>query len=132
MKEGRTYTLKRPLKRRTQDGMSAYGWMMTIAAIAFFAISALKLAPHYIDFGMVTGVLDRLPEPGTHAMTRAEIREHFDRQFRVENFEPTVRDVVIIDRDGDQTRVAVSYEIREPLIYNIDAVLKFEEERIFK
>ncbi len=119
--------------RSKQLGMSKWGWLLFIV-VAVAALSAvLRVGPHYIDYRIVQGVADRLPVGEVHAqMSRQEIKEHFQKQFRIENFKVPVNDMLVIERDRAQTLVNINYEIREHLFYNIDVVLVFGEQRVFK
>ena len=116
-----------------QRGMGKWGWLFFIIVTVFAGSAALRLGPHYIDFRVVQGVIDRLPESRVHdQMTRGEIREHFEKQFRIENFRMKARDIVKVERTREQTVVDVTYEIREHLVYNIDVVLSFSEQRTYE
>ncbi|MEM7080410.1 MAG: DUF4845 domain-containing protein [Pseudomonadota bacterium] len=116
-----------------QRGMGMWGWLMTIALIASSLTVVLRLGPHYIDFQMVEGVLDRLDPIEVHKrMSKSDITEHFQKQFRVENFRYPVKDLLKINRDRDQTELNINYEIREPLVYNIDVVLVFSTSRTYR
>ena len=121
------------ISKNHQQGMSKWGWLATVIAMVFVATVVLRLAPHYVDYNVIGGVFDRLPEDRVHAdMSRGDIREHFTKQFRVENFHFKIRDILRVTRDRDQTIVNITYEIREPIAYNADVVLSFAEERIYK
>ena len=116
-----------------QRGMSKWGWLFTIVFIVLGVTQALRLGPHYMDYGVIQTLMDRLPAGEVHSeMTRAEIREHFSRQFRVENFPHKVKDILTVDRDRERTVVRVAYEVREPLFYNAYVVLAFQEERTYE
>ena len=117
----------------TQIGMGKWGWLLFVIAAVFIGSTALRLGPHYLDFQVIQSVVERLPASQVHGeMTRGEIREHFQKQFRVENFSFKVKDIVKIERTKDETIVDVNYEVREPLFYNIDVVLSFSEQRSFQ
>lgn len=116
-----------------QQGMSKWGWLIVLVVAATVATSALRIGPHYIDFRIVQTVIDRLPERDVHSnMTRTQIREHFSKQFRVENFRIPVKDMMKIERDRNQTVLDINYEVREHLFYNIDVVLVFSERRTYQ
>ena len=118
--------------RSAQRGMSTWGWLFFAGMIAFGASAVLRIGPHYIDFRMVQSVMNRLADDEVHEMSRSKIREHFSKQFRVENFHIKVQDIMEIERDRDQTVVVIDYEIREHLFYNVDIVLAFSEQRAYK
>ena len=114
------------------SGMSKSGLLLIIIALVVFGISALKLGPHYIDFSVMQGILERLPESQTHEMSRKEIHEHFSKQFRIENFGFDTREILKIERSREETVVSVVYEVREHMFYNVDAVLSFQDSRTYK
>ena len=118
--------------RRTQRGLSTWGWLFFAGMIAVGASAALRIGPHYIDFRIVQSAMDRLSDSEVHDMSRSRIREHFSKQFRVENFHIAVKDMMKIERDRDQTVLIIDYEIREHLFYNVDFVLAFSEQRTYK
>jgi len=117
---------------RKQRGLSKWGWLLFIGLLATAAGGALRLGPHYIDFRVVQQVMDRLPTSEVHAeMSRAQISDHFRKQFRVENFRVPLKEMLKIERTREETTVSIDYEIREHLLYNIDVVLVFSEQRTF-
>lgn len=109
-------------------------WGGLFAAVMFVSglTLALSLGPHYVDYQVLQGIFERLPADRVHNdMTKNQIREHFDKQFRIENFRFKTREIMTIDRNRERTVVSVDYEIREPLAYNIDVVLSFSEQKTF-
>ena len=117
--------------RSLQMGMSKWALLLVLISLAAVGTATLKLSPHYVDFEVMKGVLDRLPA-NTHAeLSKSDIREHFAKQFRIENFSHKVKDVVKIDRSRSETVVSITYEMREHLFYNVDVVLSFDTGRTF-
>ena len=116
-----------------QRGLSTWGWLFAVILGAFVVISILNIGPHYVDFRVVQGITDKLPEKTLHQeMSKNQIYEHFKKQFRIENFPLKPRDMMTIERSTDETVLNIDYEIREPLVFNIDVVLKFSEQRTFE
>ena len=115
-----------------QLGMSKWGWLIVIIVLVSAITMTLRIGPHYVDFEMVKGVLERLPAGETHAMSKAAIREHFSKQFRVEGFRIPLKEMLKIDRNQARTVLDINYEIREHLFYNVDVVLVFSEQRTFE
>ncbi len=113
--------------------MSKWGWLFVIVFSITAFTTALSVGPHYIDFEIVKSTLARLPaDVHSNKMSRDRIREHFDKQFRIETISFHARDIIEIERDRDRTIVSVNYEVREPLFYNADVVLVFNEQRVFE
>jgi hypothetical protein len=118
--------------RFRQQGMSMWAWLFFLAMMALILTSALRLGPHYLDYRIVQGVADRLPVDEVHAQwSRAQINDHFKKQFRVENFTIPIKDMMKVDRSRDETVIAINYEVREHLFYNVDVVLVFSDRRTF-
>ncbi len=118
-------------QRKLHQGMSKWAMLLVLAALVVFGTAALRLGPHYIDFTVVQGIVERLPDQTHKELSKIKIREHFAKQFRIENFSHNVRKVVKIDRNLERTVVSVDYEIREHLFYNVDVVLAFSDSRTF-
>ena len=70
-----------------QRGLSTWGWLFAVILGAFVVISILNIGPHYVDFRVVQGITDKLPEKTLHQeMSKNQIYEHYKKQFRIENF----------------------------------------------
>ena len=117
----------------TQHGMSKWAWLFFIATMVLLGTAALRLGPHYIDYRVVQSVTDRLPEGEVHReWTRMDIRDHYQKQFRIESFRIPVNEILKVTRSREQTVVDINYEVREHLFYNIDVVLVFSDQRIYE
>lgn len=115
-----------------QLGMSMWGWLFVAIVVGTVITSVLRLGPHYIDFRIVQSVSDRLPAAEVHKdMSRAQILEHYKKQFRIENFRIPLKDMMTVERNREQTVVDINYEVREHLFFNIDVVLVFSEQRTY-
>ena len=133
MSTNRRIVLLHRAPARRQRGMSKWGWLIAMLLLAGTMTTVLRLGPHYIDFRIVQSVLDDLPKSEVHAdMSRAKIVEHFSKQFRIENFRIPVKEMMSIERTRDQTVLDVNYEVREHLLYNIDVVLTFSDQRTYE
>jgi hypothetical protein len=125
--------MKGPVNKLNQLGMSSWAWLIFIVLMVGAGTAALKVGPHYIDFRVVQSVADRLDENKVHQdMSRGDIAEHFQKQFRVESIYTPVKDVISIQRDRQKTVLNIDYEVREHLFYNIDVVLTFNDVRTYQ
>lgn len=116
------YTPKR------QQGMTLLGWIIVLGLIAFFVLLTLRLLPNYLENFKVAETLESLRnEPDITRKPPSEIRKLISRRFiinDVTNIE--ARDVKITNDKGRMT-VRARYEIRVPILGNVDAVTKFDE-----
>lgn len=119
---GISLNLQRP------HGITVLGLVATILAAASIVTVGLRLGPHYIDFRTIDSVMRGLPSTQIHEMTKSQIREMLTKRYKINNIRDlNLREVVAIERQKEQTTITVDYEIREPLVYNVDALLTFSE-----
>lgn len=111
-----------------QGGMTALGWIIVLGLIAFFALLTLKLLPNYLENFKVAETLESLKnEPDITQKSPAEIRKLISRRFQINDVTHIEARDVEIDKEGGVTRVTARYEIRVPVMANVDAVTKFDE-----
>lgn len=121
-------TLFRKTDNRKPEGMSAVSLIAVVALVAGFVVLGLRLGPHYIDFQTLDSIMEGLPAGQIHEMDKGAIRELLTKRYKINNIRDlNLREVVSIERKKDTTNITIDYEIREPLVYNIDAVLSFNE-----
>lgn len=112
--------------KRTQGGMTLIGFVIVLAVIGFFAYIGMKLVPMYSEFYAVKSALKGLKaEPGIANQAPAKIQDLFFRRLYIsysENVKPT--NVTLERADGGWV-MSVDYEVRKPLIGNLDVVGKF-------
>jgi hypothetical protein len=62
-------------------------------------------------------------------MKKEDIRKSLKKRFRVNYLRDfDLREIVTIDREKTETTLTVSYEKRETIVANVDAVLTFSEQ----
>ena len=54
------------------------------------------------------------------------------KQLRIENFRTPIDEIMTIKRDGGETVLNIAYERREHMLYNVDVVLTFSEQRTYQ
>ena len=112
-----------------QRGMSYWGWMMVVAVFGFILTCVSKMGPAYIDAYYVDEGLKKLAEnPSLRDMSRGQIKGELDRFFLINNVRGQPTNAVQIIRGADSMLVSVDYELRQPLFYNVDVVMKFNKQ----
>lgn len=113
--------------KRTQSGITLLGFIIVLAVVGLFAYVGMKLFPMYSEFYSVKSALKGLAnEPGIANTDPAKIKDLLSRRFDisyVENLEP---ENVKITRVDSGWQMDVDYEVRKPLIANLDVVGKFQ------
>ncbi|HEY5646994.1 MAG TPA: DUF4845 domain-containing protein [Pseudomonadales bacterium] len=113
------------LTARKQRGASALGILIGVSALVACLTLVLKLGPHYIDWQTMKSVFDGLPR-NVHTMSKEEIRDTLQKRFRVNSLRSfDLKEIVTIERQKTGTVLIVHYEVREPIVGNVDAVLTF-------
>ena len=124
---------QQPRLGQRQHGLGMWGWLFVLVVLASALTLSLKLGPHYIDFRIAQGILDNLPAEEVHKqMSRVDIYDHFQKQMRIESIYRPAKELVEIDRNRERTIVRLSYEQREHLVANVDAILTFADERTYE
>lgn len=116
------------MTRHHQKGMTAIGWLLVLALVAFFTLITLRLVPMYLEFGKVASVMESLKnQPGISNMSRTEIVNLVSRRFGVNDVNNVEAKAVKVSKDKGRLTVSINYERREHLIANIDVVGVFDK-----
>ncbi|MDH5326493.1 MAG: DUF4845 domain-containing protein [Gammaproteobacteria bacterium] len=112
---------------KTQMGLTAISMAFLLVVGGFAVLVALRLIPVYLeDFNVKSHVAKLNANPGLAEMTDEEILSTLSKRLGVDNVKNVNLDEhVEIVRDGATTTVVVNYEVRRPLLGNVDAVVRF-------
>lgn len=116
---------------RKQAGITLMSFVMVLVVVGFFALMAMKLFPMYSEFhNMKAAVNAYAAEPNSASKTPAQAWSDLDRRFNIAYVESVERENVKIERgaEGRGMVMKVSYEVRKPLLFNLDVVGKFDHE----
>lgn len=118
--------------RRKQSGMTFTSFIVVMSVVGFFLFILMKLFPMYQEFFAVKTALNGLAaDPETAVQSPEQIKDKFFKRLYIsysENVKP--QNVHFENRSGAQV-MKVDYEVRKPLIYNLDVVGKFNAEATF-
>jgi Domain of unknown function (DUF4845) len=113
---------------KAQRGITLIGFIMVLAVAGFFIFLAMRLVPVYVEYySVVKNVKAICKEPDAPKASIDEMRKKLALRFvidYVENFDP--RKNMKMVREGETKTLNIVYEVRKPLIYNLDFVAKFE------
>jgi hypothetical protein len=112
--------------KRTQSGITLLGFIVVLAVVGLFAYIGMKLFPMYSEFYSVKSALKGLAnEPGIGNTNPAKIQDLFFRRLYISYSENVQKENVKIKRVDNGWQMDVSYEVRKPMIANLDVVGKF-------
>jgi|SRR3990167_9593038 len=115
---------------RSQKGMSILGWLMVLALIAFFASAAFKVLPHYFDYMSLEKIITSVEtDKAMEIRSVGEFYGHVIRGMEVNSIRDlNLKDALKVTIENNEFRAHLKYEKREPLIQNIDLVVRFDKE----
>jgi hypothetical protein len=112
--------------KRTQSGITLIGFVVVLAVVGLFAYVGMKLFPMYSEFYSVKSALRGLAnEPGIGSQDPAKIQDLFFRRLYISYSENVKAENVKLQRTDNGWRMDVNYEVRKPIISNLDVVGKF-------
>ena len=111
-----------------QRGMTPIGWVLVLLLIAFFALISLKLIPIYLESFSVSSVIaDLKDEPGIGAKSVREIVSIVEKRLDINNVSRVSGDDIYIEKLGGTMTISAEYEVREPMLGNVDIVVSFNK-----
>ena len=108
--------------------MTTLGLIILIAFVGLFAFAAIRLAPIYLNYLKVAGVVNGVYEEfDGQNPSRAAIRSSIARRFDVESVSViTARDITVTTVDGG-FEVKAEYDHTSPFIANISFTVHFDK-----
>ncbi|WP_101926646.1 MULTISPECIES: DUF4845 domain-containing protein [Luteimonas] len=112
--------------KRTQRGITLLGFIIVLAVVGFAAYIGMKLFPMYSEYYSVKSALKGLSnEAGMAGADPARIQDLFFRRLYISYSENVKPNNVKIRRVDNGWQMDVQYEVRKPLVGNLDVVGKF-------
>ena len=112
---------------KKQRGVSFIGFLVVLAVVGFAAFVGMKLFPMYQEFYAVKAAAKGLAEqPGVADMDPAKIRDLLARRFDIGYVSTVKGENIKIERIEGGWNLSINYEVRKPLVYNLDVVGKFD------
>lgn len=114
--------------KHQQSGITLIGFVIVLGVVGLFAYIGMKLFPMYSEYYGVKQALKGLAsEPAIANTDPAKIRDLFFRRLYISYSDDNVLpENVKITRVDSGWQMDVKYEVRRPMIVNLDVVGKFE------
>ncbi|GAA5079509.1 DUF4845 domain-containing protein [Lysobacter panacisoli] len=117
--------------KRNQSGMTLIGFIIVLAVVGVFIYMGMKLVPMYSEYFAVKEALKELSsEAGISQKDPGRIKDLFFRRLYVSYSDNVKQENVKIARRDTGYIITVDYEVRRPLIANIDVVGHFNAEQV--
>lgn len=116
------------MNKNKQAGMSLYALLIILLVAGFFMLLGFKLVPAYAENMYIRSALKSLAEEHSTElaqMNKGKIRTELSRFYMLNNVRSDGAKALEIDRQKERTLIIVAYEVRVPIIGNVDAVMSF-------
>lgn len=112
-----------------QQGMTLISFLILFAMVGFFILLGLKLSPIYLEHYKITTTLNNLKnEPEIGEKSAKEIAYILQKRWDVNGIDRiNTRDSLTAEMDDGDMVIQVEYEVAEPIIGNVSALVKFKD-----
>jgi len=111
-----------------QRGIGVLGFLTIAVMVGFFVMSAIRIAPGYIEYLTVKDVAMRVASEFNRDEDRiADMRRSFADYLNTNQVKSISYKDIIIERREGQIIIDASYEERIPMVWRIDAVVKYDD-----
>lgn len=112
---------------KTQRGMTLTSFLVVLCIVGFGLYIGMKLFPMYSEYYAVKTALKGIAkEPGVGNMEPGKVQEMFFRRLDISYSESVKPANVKFERVSGGWNMKVNYEVRRPLVGNLDVVGKFD------
>jgi hypothetical protein len=108
-----------------QGGLTVVGFIIVLSIALFVAFLGMKIAPLYMEYYAVVKAMNQMSEEkGTARMSPVKLRRNLRARLYV-SYSSNVEDKHIKVSRSDGVRMRVAYEVREPILGNLDVIVSF-------
>lgn len=113
--------------KRNQEGITLIGFVITLAVVGFAAYIGMKLFPMYQEYYSLKMAAKGLAEePGSASMDPSRLQDLLFRRLDI-NYSDSIKPAdVTFKRIDTGWNMHVQYEVRRPMVGNLDVVGRFE------
>jgi len=109
-----------------QKGMTYWGWLVILAILGVAVLVGVKLTPKYLDYFAVKRILDQVAEQEFAGTPNArDVWSSISKHLNVNYIEYIKPEHLNVKKEKDGVHMTLEYEVREPILGNVDAVLSF-------
>ncbi|MFJ4142366.1 DUF4845 domain-containing protein [Pseudomonas sp. NPDC089734] len=114
----------------SQKGLSFVGLLVSLALVAFVVSTAFKLVPHYLDYMSMKKIIEAVDSNQALDITTVDdFYSYVGKNMQVNNIQDVdLNKALKVTVQNNKFSAHLKYEQREPLIQNIDLVMKFDQQ----
>ncbi len=112
-----------------QRGLTAISWLAVIAVAIMFITLLLRLIPIYIEgYGVYDSLEGLKDDPKIATYPNRTIRKTLLKRFNINSIYSVTGEDIYITKKSGKTIIEVEYEVRKPIVGNLDFVVSFRKE----
>lgn len=114
--------------QRYQSGNSVLGILAIMVMVGFFVMCIIKMAPPYFESLTVRAIIENIvDDPDMSNFSTSQIRRRIETELNTNQIvEVEAKDIEVYRKKGE-TYIDASYEVRMPIFWRIDGVIKFND-----
>ncbi len=115
------------MKFHRQKGMTLIGFVMVLSAVMFVTFIGMRIGPIYLEYFAVVSAMNGVAsERGSANYSPFDIRVKVLNRLYVSYTDDNVKEQNIKIVRGNGVHLRIKYEVRKPVIGNLDVVAKFD------
>jgi len=115
------------MKFQRQKGMTLTGFVMVLSAVMFVTFIGMRIGPIYLEYFAVVSAMNGVAsERGSANYPPFDIRVKVLNRLYVSYTDDNVKEQNIKIVRGNGVHLRIKYEVRKPVIGNLDVVAKFD------
>jgi hypothetical protein len=117
----------RTVNTRKQGGLTLIGFIIVLSIALSVVYLGMKIGPIYMEYYAVVSALDDMSKEKGYARKSPErLRRILTGRLYV-SYSSSIDDRHIIISRKDGVRLRVVYEVREPIVGNLDVIVSFDK-----
>lgn len=118
---------------KKQQGMTFWGWLVVLSIVGVAALVGIKLFPKYYDFLSIKSSINQIAEKDYSTPPKsAKVWGSLSKYLNVNYINYIKKEHLKVKKEKDGTHITIDYEVREPIMGNVDVILSFKHTAIAK
>jgi hypothetical protein len=115
------------VKIHKQSGLTLIGFVIVLAFVIFVSFIGMKIAPIYMEYYSVVSAMNGVAsERGSANLSPYDVRVKVLNRLYVSYAAENVKEKHIKLTRNNGVNLRIAYEVRKPVIGNLDVVAKFD------
>lgn len=116
------------MKIRNQQGMSIIGFILILGLVIFASFITMRILPIYMEFFSVNSAMQGIAaEQGSARYSTRTVRTKMFNRLYVNYADANIKESDIQVKRQNGMNLHVSYEVRKPLMGNLDVIASFDK-----